>query len=286
MKNERFIRFPGGFSKALTFSYDDGVSADIRFAGLLNKYALRGTFNLNSGIFPEKGNHDRLDEEECFKNFVSNGQEIAVHGKDHIFMSKVPATAALEEVLSCRKYLEEKYGRIVRGMAYAYGDFNEEVKRILAVSGIDYARTTRSTHDFALPDNWLELDPTCHHNDPMLFELLKAFIAAEPDKETKKRGALLFYVWGHSYEFNDHDNWDMIESFMQEVSAAQGIWKCTNGELYDYVKAYESLVWSADGSMVYNPRCVTVWMDFQGKTYEIGSGATLKLTSGDMRDCI
>ena len=36
--------------KAFTLSYDDGISQDIRFVELLNRYGLKCTFNLNSGI--------------------------------------------------------------------------------------------------------------------------------------------------------------------------------------------------------------------------------------------
>ena len=36
--------------KAITFSYDDGVTQDIRLVELLNKYNLKSTFNLNSEL--------------------------------------------------------------------------------------------------------------------------------------------------------------------------------------------------------------------------------------------
>ena len=39
-----------GKKKAVTFSYDDGVTQDRRLVELLNRYGLKATFNLNSGI--------------------------------------------------------------------------------------------------------------------------------------------------------------------------------------------------------------------------------------------
>ena len=36
--------------KAITFSYDDGDTQDIRMIEIFNKYGLKGTFNLNSGL--------------------------------------------------------------------------------------------------------------------------------------------------------------------------------------------------------------------------------------------
>ena len=44
----RFLRFPGGRAKAVTFSYDDGVRHDLRLADTLNRYGLKGTFNINN----------------------------------------------------------------------------------------------------------------------------------------------------------------------------------------------------------------------------------------------
>ncbi len=46
-------------------------------------------------------------------------------------------------------------------------------------------------------------------------------------------------------------------------------------EIYDYVSAYRSLVFSADGSMVYNPTLLDIWFTEDGKPYIIKSGETL-----------
>mgnify|MGYP002513618435 CR=1 FL=1 len=37
--------------KSVTFSFDDGVTQDIRLIEILNKYGLKGTFNINAGCF-------------------------------------------------------------------------------------------------------------------------------------------------------------------------------------------------------------------------------------------
>ena len=57
----RFQYYPGGKTKALTMSYDDGRIHDLRLLDIFNKYGIKGTFHLNS---------DTLDRE----NFVSREQ--------------------------------------------------------------------------------------------------------------------------------------------------------------------------------------------------------------------
>ena len=43
--------FPEGKIRAVTLSYDDGFTFDRQLVDLLNRYGLKGTFNLNSGLF-------------------------------------------------------------------------------------------------------------------------------------------------------------------------------------------------------------------------------------------
>ena len=57
MKRERAlfdeIIFPNGKSKAFTMSYDDGTIHDRRLVEIMNRYGIRGTFNLNAGSGPD-----------------------------------------------------------------------------------------------------------------------------------------------------------------------------------------------------------------------------------------
>ena len=45
----------------------------------------------------------------------------------------------------------------------------------------------------------------------------------------------------------------------------------------NYVEAYNSLVLSADETIIYNPTLIDVWMDVDGKVYKVASGETIKL---------
>ena len=55
------MEFPGGRRKAFTLSYDDGIRQDKRFVEILDRYGLKATFNINSGLFDEKiSGHDDI----------------------------------------------------------------------------------------------------------------------------------------------------------------------------------------------------------------------------------
>ena len=275
MFEEKYMRFPGGKSKAVTFSYDDGVKADKRLLEIFDKYGLKGTFNLNSKLFDCECWHGRMDEEETYKTFANGGHEIALHGARHIFLNKVPLPEAVNEIVQNRVYLENKFHKIVRGMAYAYNGYNDEILALLSKLGITYARTTESSYSFAVPENWLKLKPTCHHGDPLLGELTDKFLNGSPEDEFKHREPWLFYIWGHSYEFDDNNNWNIIEDLAKRLSGRKDIWFATNSEIYDYVHAYNNLIFSIDGETVENPAYMGVNLEIRGKIYEIGAGKTV-----------
>ena len=275
MFEEKYMRFPEGRSKALTFSYDDGVKADKKLIEIFNKYGLKGTFNLNSLLFDCECWHGKMDEEQTFKTYNGCRHEIALHGARHIFMDKVPLPEAVNEIVQNRVYLENKFGRIVRGLAYAYNGYNADIINMLKGLGVSYARTTESTHTFDIPKDWYRLNPTCHHGDAMLEELTDKFLNKSPEDERKHREPWLFYIWGHSYEFDDNNNWHVIENLSKRVSGRKDIWFATNGEIRDYVSAYENLVFSIDGERVFNPSHTAVWIELRGKVYKINGGEEL-----------
>lgn len=273
MENEVFMRFLGGREKALTLSYDDGVFADKRLIALLNRYNLKCTFNLNSGIFGNMA-HGRMPREETIKTFSNCGHEIAAHGSRHLFLTKVDKMRGIYDVISDKKELENIFGSVVCGFAYPYGAFSEEIKDYLKLVGIKYARTTNSTGLFEIPDDFLELNPTCHHEDPRLTGMTDRFLNTYPHDFVKEREPYLFYVWGHSYEFDEKDNWHIIEKFAEKVSGFNDVWYATNGEIYRYVTAYNSLEFSVDAERVYNPSALDVWFEKEKKIFCAKAGQT------------
>lgn len=275
MFEEKYIRFPEGKTRALTFSYDDGVEADKKLVAIFDKYGLKGTFNLNSSLFECRNWHDRMNEKETIELFKNSRHEVALHGARHIFMNKVPVSEALYETVKCREYLENKFERIVRGHAYAYNGYNDEIVEMLKMAGVSYSRTTEPSYSFDIPKDFLRLKPTCHHGDKKLYELSDKFFKTSPSDEFKNREGRLFIVWGHSYEFDDNNNWEIIENLGKRAKECADLWNATLGEVVDYIKSYDNLVFSLDGERVYNPSCNSVWIELRGKTYEVKPGKNL-----------
>lgn len=219
------------YQKAVTFSYDDGIEQDRRLVEIFNRYGMKCTFNLNTGIqkqesqFEIEGVHiHRMNQKDI--GDLYKGHEIALHGLTHAGPPELADEQFAKEFLQDAKNIERIYGKYPVGMAYAYGSYDQRVVDYLKSIGIRYGRTVGSTHGFDLPKEPMLLEATCHHNDEKLFDLAKQFLEAEPDDGKP----MLFYIWGHSYEFDVNRNWDRIERLCDMLAGHEDIFYGTNAE--------------------------------------------------------
>lgn len=271
-----YLRFPGFKIKAVTLSYDDATIYDEKLIEILNKYGLKCTFNINSGIL---GVSERfLNKDQAVKLYKDTPHEVAVHGAVHHALETLPTTAQIcWEITSDRHELEKMFGRIVNGMAYANGTYDAQAVETLKYCGIKYARTIEKDKSFALPADWLRMPATCHHADPELMTLAQKFLELKLQRRFVCRQPYLFYLWGHSYEFNDSNNWHVIEDFCKLMGGRDDVFYCTNGELFEYVTAFNNLVYSVDGKWVHNPSAIDVYLDYLGKERLVKSNQTINL---------
>ncbi len=279
-----FMRYPNGKAKAVRLSYDDAVPHDERLAHLFDQYGMKATFNFNC----EYMRKINFTKEQIDEYFLSKGHEIAVHGANHRANGNIRVIEGIRDVLDCRLELEKKCNRIIRGMAYPntgitqMGNFvkYEQIKQYLTELDIAYSRTLGGDNDsFMLPQDFHAWMPSAHHNNPEIMEYIEKFLNIDISANVyhAKRIPRLLYIWGHSYEFDNNDNWNHIEEICQKLANNPDIWYATNIEIYDYVQAYRSLIYSADGSMVYNPTLLDVWIDADMVIYKIESGKTIKI---------
>lgn len=261
----RYDRFPGGVHKALTMSFDDGRIHDRRLVDKMNAYGLKGTFHLNSGFF---GKEDYVEAGEVATLY--QGHEVSAHTVDHPFLEQSPPDQIASTIVDDRKALEALVGYPVRGMSYPFGTYNDRVVAMLPALGIEYARTVSSHGQFDMPSDWLRWHPTCHHKEMLAY--IEAFL--EAPRYTRMK---LFYVWGHSFEFENDDNWELVDRFAERVGGRSDVWYATNAEIAAYMKALDGLRWSADCRIVHNPSAMPVWISADGDAVEIPAGQIVRI---------
>ena len=223
--------------KAVTFSYDDGVTQDRRLIELFNKYNLKATFNLNSELLGLDGrltygdrsvDHNKVSPDEVKELY--KGHEVAVHTLTHPHLPALDESEIIRQVEKDRENLSRLAGYEVVGMAYPGGGVNFDLRVADIIekhTGVKYSRTTVHTFDFELQKDLYVFNPTVHHNDTArCLEMIDKFIALETD--TPK----LLYIWGHSYEFDFSDNWDFAEEMCRRISGRDDIFYGTNRECF------------------------------------------------------
>ncbi len=262
-----YICYPEGKHKALTLSYDDGKIMDKRLIELFNQYQIKGTFHLNGGIFPdinEQADQERIPSTEVKELYFNH--EVATHTYTHPTIERCPLPVVVDEIMRDRQQLEQLVNYPVQGLSYPNGSFSKEIKEILPALGIEYARVVGSSHHYGLPNDWYEWQATCHHNQ-RLMEHAKEFVSL-----AKTQYLYLFYVWGHSYEFDNDQNWCLIEEFCEYIGKREDIWYCTNIEFTRYMANAKRVVFSVDGSIALNPSAEVIWYRINGKIFSLKPG--------------
>ena len=222
--------------KILTFSYDDGTTQDIRLASLFHKYGMKATFNLNSGLFGHKKELIRCDVpvrwdqvEASDVKHIYEGHEVAAHTLTHPLLPKQSDEEIIRQVEQDRLALSALCGYEVVGFAYPGGgeNYNTHVAELIREkTGVRYARTIRPSLSFEKQENLFEFKPTVHHfaGWDQLFALGESFLSLPADADA------LFYVWGHSFEFDIYNDWDRFEEFLQMMANKKDVSYLTNKE--------------------------------------------------------
>ncbi len=278
---DRILRFPGFKQKAFTLNYDDGNIFDVPMIEKMARYHVRGTFNLDSDMF---GKGRRMDFAEVKDLYTGNGMEIACHGARHIALSHHTYAMAAQDILNDKLRLEEMFGQIIKGFAYAYSAYDQEIENLLHDFGFLYARAAYGkngdgTGTFGLPKNFMDVHPTCHHKNPRLIEFCDQFLLdnRDPFWFRPKNFPRWFLVWGHSYEFNDNDQWPILDDLLQRVGNRDDIFYGTTSEICEYIRAFRSLIYSADETMIENPTATDVYLDLPSGETIVPAGKTIRV---------
>lgn len=276
--------FPEGKTKALLLSYDDGTIHDRKLVKLMNKYHLIGTFHLNSNKLGTDIYFDYLNKAEIKQLY--EGHEVSVHSANHPNLTDISKIDVFYEIAEDRKELERLVGYPVRGMAYPFGNTNDDVVAIIDDLGIEYARTVGDTYNFEIPKDFLRWYPTIHQFAKAYWEPnqpekdkkeLEAFYKVIADFLATKQLAVLD-IWGHSWEMGlDQNKWDETDKFFTLLANNPTIHYTKQIDLVDYINAFRNLKFSVDKSSVTNTSSLNICIKINDTIYTVQAGSSMKL---------
>ena len=266
--------YPGGKSRAFNISYDDGVVQDIRFVELLNRYGLKGTFNLNYGLMHqnftwqhESGMTVRRIPEDQIRELYA-GHEIASHSYSHPWFDHMEEAEILRELGADKFFLEKLTGREVAGYAtpfYYYSDLMEDCVRNC---GFAYARISEESGDYSVPDNFYRWRGSKFHWDDDLEDFVDGFLATHQE-------LAMCQVVGHSYDLDVMDRWDLMERVCRRVGQNPDVWAAAHIELVRYLSAMR-LAKITDHS-IENESDAALWFEVNGVRVLLQPGESITI---------
>lgn len=224
-----------GKEKVVTFSFDDGNIDDRPLVDIMNKYGLKGTFNLNSGLLTENTpwNFKGLKQVKHI-NYLEfgnlyEGHEIAGHSYTHPDLTKLTHNDIVNQISLDKKLLEFLFDTSIEGFAYPMGTYNDEIGQVLKENDFFYGRTIKSSYNFKTPENPIFWHPTCHFLDEKIEDLANEFLNI-------KNEIAVFYIWGHSYELIDDKDFERFENLCKLLSNRNDVAYMTNIDVIKSIK--------------------------------------------------
>lgn len=266
--------YPGGKARAFNISYDDGILQDVRFVKLLNKYGLKGTFNLNSGLMKREFSWvhpcgltvKRLPESAVVELY--RGHEVASHTYSHPYMDDYTEDQILPELGADRFFLEQLFGREVKGYATPFYFFSDLVAKCVQSCGFEYARISETDMSYTPWRDYYRWKGGLFHERDEMEDYVAAFLATDVE-------LALCQIVGHSYDLDVYNMWGRMEAVCKFVSQAEDVWPATHLELVRYLRQMEKAEISE--KKIHNPGNCVLWFCVDGKTVALEPGGTYTL---------
>lgn len=268
--------YPFGKNKAFNITYDDGVEQDVRFVALLNRYGIKGTFNLNSELMRTRfswqhpcGMEIKRLSVDAVKHLY-DGHEVASHSLTHPYMRELSDEELRRQMGEDKRNLEELFEREVAGFALPFRYYDQRIADCAKECGFEYSRMSEFSLSYAPCKDWFYWKTGVYHIMPELKPFVQGFL--ETDRELA-----VCQIVGHSYDLDTENLWDTMEGICAAVSDRDEIWKCTNLELVRYLKAMEQV--KITEYSVANESQIALWFAINGQIRNLSAGECVVLTS-------
>lgn len=254
--------YPGGKKKAFVLTYDDGVLQDVRLVLLLNKYGLKGTFNLNSRLMEQEfvWYHEKCGAVRRLPVSVAahlyEGHEVASHTCTHPDLTGMEWDDLLYELGHDKYALEQLMNGPVLGFGVPFDYYDDTVAACARQLGFAYARGSEETRSFAPIYDPFQQNAGMFHLNPGLWDFAEDFLRTDQELAA-------CIIVGHSYDLDAENLWEPMETLFAEVAADDQVLSMTHLELVEYLHALEQT--EIQGDTLINHSAVPVWYEVSGQ---------------------
>lgn len=212
--------------KYFIFSIDDGTIYDKKVIDIFNRYYIKGTFNLNSGLddyiwYLNDMPISRNQLKECIELY--KGHEIASHSLTHPHMTMCLGEEIVRQVGEDIQNLESIFDREINTFAFPFEDSDERCIDIIKhIHNIKCIRLSAIDQSFKLPNDPYHIKITSLDVN----EAINLF-----DDFVKDNYAELFVFVSHAYDFEVNQTYNKLEELCQKISINKDIKVITMSEL-------------------------------------------------------
>ena len=202
-------------AKVFLISFDDGTIWDGRFVELLNKYGMKATFNLNSGLedfvwyYEDRFPVRRQILSETVEQYM--GHEVASHSLHHHWLNALTPPQLSREVGEDCETIKKIFGLREVGFGVPFTACGEREIGIIK-KYVRYIRLSEFSDSFTPPANPYHIPIHGLYNQPDIRQRIADF-ARSPLEDG------LFVMAGHSYELEALDHWGYMESLLQYIQS-------------------------------------------------------------------
>ena len=212
--------------KYFIFSIDDGTIYDKKVIEIFNRYHIKATFNLNSGLgdFVWYLNEMPIRRLKLFENKeLYNGHEVASHSLSHPHLTSCPGEIVVKEVGEDIANLESIFNEEINTFAFPFDDFDERCIDIIKhLHNIRFIRLSEIDTSYRLPSDNYHIKITSLD----VMDALNRIDEFINDKEAK-----LFTFVSHAYDFEVNNTYKELEKLCQIVTSSKNIKVITMKEL-------------------------------------------------------
>lgn len=200
--------------KYFLLSCDDGTVYDGRFVALLNRYGLKGTFHLNSGLedfvwyYEDRFPIRRQILGETVEQY--RGHEIASHSLHHPWLNTLTPPQLSREVGEDCRALKKIFGIEQIGFGVPFTACEERENRLIR-KFVRYIRLSEFAENFDLPKDPYHIPIHGLYFDEDIREKIRRF--ADCSQEDA-----LFVLAGHAYEPEVLNRWEELEELLRFIS--------------------------------------------------------------------
>lgn len=262
--------YPYGKKKAFNVTYDDGVLQDVSFVKLLNKYNLKGTFNLNSLLLENEfeWTHEsgcivkRLKTDDVVSLY--DGHEIASHTLSHPYMDNLAKEEILYELSEDKANLERLFGKEIKGFAVPFDYYSDLIEECVKECGFEYARISEESYSFCPQNDFYKWKATILHCEDRLEDLTQQFVGTDVE-------LAIFQIVGHTYDLDIENRWDIIENVFKIISNLDDILPMTTIDIIEYLKAMSKVEITSD--YIKNNSDINLWFNIDDIVCEVEAGS-------------